>query len=577
MSRYIWVVLIVTGLYLGLLPPSRGQDNALQILQYDGFDRTYLLHIPDNLPSHTRVPLAIVLHPFASSAYAMQALTQFDTAADAGGFVVAYPNTIGMAWNDGRDFNFLDRMGPITDDIGFLEALVAHLDEQGLIDPEQVYLTGFANGGMMGYYVACHAPRQYAAIAIVGALMWQHHFDTCPTETLGATDLLIVHGSNDPIYPFDGRPEDGFNARRAGADETVNFWAERFGCEPLSENPNANTTVVPRCADGKMIAYYSVRGASNNWMRADEKLRLNPYGIAATEIITHFFFDEQTPFILQPNRVVGVPRTFYTYVPPSYNPDEPMPLVIALHGRPGSAGGIALITDWNSIANRHGFIVAYPEGINQGWNSTRGMRGFEDNGLDDTRFLSDLIHDLSQDLNIDQSRIYVAGFSNGGYMAQRLACENPEQYAAIAIVGATFNPYLQQFCGETSVPIILIHGTEDISIPWMGLYQEGRGYRIYNALSAPDSMVFWAARNNCDDRFHFSQLPQLGQSPGTWVDVYRYDNCAYSQSVHFYAVRGGGHNWPGVPGVIGPQIAGVVNMDFHASEVIWQFFVRYWR
>ncbi len=577
MVRRMVMIWLAMALGLGAGSAAQGPTSSLQSLEHGGLSRTYALYVPQNLPTEAPVPLVIALHPFASSAYAMQALTQLDAVADAEGFIVVYPNAAGMAWNDGRDFSAIPQVGSQADDIGFLAALADHIAGQYPVDRQKIYLVGFANGAMMGYYAACHTPNVYAAIAVVGALMWQHHLDNCPPETDGATNLLIIHGTHDPNYPFDGRPPEGGNGRRLGADETVNYWAVRFGCAAVSENPNGNVTLVPRCVDDKVIAYYSVRGGSNHWMRADERLRVNPFGIDATEIVTRFFFDEQTPFIPQPNRSVGVPRTFYTYVPPSYDPAIPMPLVVALHGRPGNAGGIALIMDWNRIADRYGFIVVYPEGIRQGWNSARGVRGFEDSGLDDARFLSDLIHDLSLDLNIDQRRIYAAGFSNGGYMAQRLACERPEQYAAIAIVGATFNPYLQQFCDGDTVPIIFIHGTEDVSIPWEGLFQAAGGYRIYNSLSAPDSMVFWVERNDCDDRFQFDQLPQLGQSAGTSVDVYRYDDCAYGHAVHFYVVRGGGHNWPGVRGVIGERIAGVVNMDFHASEVIWQFFARFSR
>jgi polyhydroxybutyrate depolymerase len=122
-----------------------------------------------------------------------------------------------------------------------------------------------------------------------------------------------------------------------------------------------------------------------------------------------------------------------------------------------------------------------------------------------------------------------------------------------------------------------MHGTDDNNILWDGISVERGGRVIPITHSIGDSMGFWAAFVGCSDRFTVRELPQRGGSPGTLVRVLSYLDCPVEREVLLYAIVGGGHNWPGVPGMIPEQVAGLVNTDIHASDVIWEFFTRHIR
>ena len=102
--------------------------------------------------------------------------------------------------------------------------------------------------------------------------------------------------------------------------------------------------------------------------------------------------------------------------------------------------------------------------------------------------------------------------------------------------------------------------------------QDASGQRQAVTLSLTESLKFWAARNRCDAQVEVRDLPESGRSAGTRVRVLASRACAADSEVSLYAIIGGGHNWPGVEGVIAPRIAGRVNLDIHASEVVWSFF-----
>ena len=308
------------------------------------------------------------------------------------------------------------------------------------------------------------------------------------------------------------------------------------------------------------------------WLRSGP-YTLNQIGVDMTDLVVGFFMHASNW------AAAGIPtadnnlfgdriRTYRTYVPPAYDPQQPSSLVIALHGRPDNGSGFAYRLDMNGVAKANDFIVAYPDGIDLGWNYTRNAPLFPDNPVDDDAFLAAMVDDLSVDLNIDRERVYVTGFSNGGFMTQRLACVAADDYAAFAVVGASFSQNFAALCSDsTPVPILFMHGTDDPSIPWDGAVVAG----IQLFLSVPDTIAAWTLINNCENAPTETVLPQSGDSEGTEVHRFDFDGCSPDTDLVFYGIVGGGHNLPGVPGRIGPQIARQVNMDIHAGEVIWDF------
>jgi poly(3-hydroxybutyrate) depolymerase len=293
-----------------------------------------------------------------------------------------------------------------------------------------------------------------------------------------------MRGTDDQIYTDDTHPfihpfaEQDYTI--LGLDDTLNFWLDRNGCDPAavrSANGVLNARVYDVCDGGTQVALYNVLGGKVNWPRQGD-YALNRFGIDATAMVMAFFAGDeawaQTQLLFEEQA-----RTYVVYVPSTYDPAEPMPLALLLHGRFGSGAGTAQYTRLNRVAEEHGFIAVYPDGlqnpgaelaVDTGWNYVRGTPFAPVQEPNDSAFLRDLIADLSIDLSIDQQRIYVAGFSNGGMMAHHLACNDPTQYAAFGTVAGSAYMGMETVCQqETPVSMIIIHGTYDDNIRWEGL------------------------------------------------------------------------------------------------------------
>ncbi len=126
---------------------------------------------------------------------------------------------------------------------------------------------------------------------------------------------------------------------------------------------------------------------------------------------------------------------------------------------------------------------------------------------------------------------------------------------------------------STPVNILCMHGTADSKVPWNGLgIEDANGNQQRVTMSIVNSVKFLTSRNQCSPTVNAREIPSQGNSPGTYVRVFSAKKCIENAEVVLYAIIGGGHNWPGVPDIISTSVAGRVNMDIHASDVIWSFF-----
>ena len=131
----------------------------------------------------------------------------------------------------------------------------------------------------------------------------------------------------------------------------------------------------------------------------------------------------------------GEKREYVLYVPKTYDRSRPTPLVISMHGAGLWGAAQRDISQWNDLADRKGFIVVYPSGV--GGNGLRIWRAQPGYGLTrDVRFISDLIDTLSAAYNIDSTRVYANGLSNGGGMSFALSCTLSNRIAAVGLVAA---------------------------------------------------------------------------------------------------------------------------------------------
>jgi polyhydroxybutyrate depolymerase len=259
-----------------------------------------------------------------------------------------------------------------------------------------------------------------------------------------------------------------------------------------------------------------------------------------------------------------VERSFIIDIPMSYDADaDPVPLVFVLHGAGGNGENIRALSGFAELGEAEGFISVFPSGINGGWNDGRPDPGVS--GNDDIAYIAHLIELLSSSLNIDASRIYSSGYSMGGMMSYRLGCALPDQIAAIASVASTMPMYIISECDAApTLPVLVIQGTNDNVIPWMGVRN---GY-----LSAQVTMQYWADHNGCPFETNLVPEANLDPSDPTLVIRQQYDDC--DNEVMLYGVYGGGHTWPG-GGSVAPIDIGVTSRDLNATAAIWAFFNRY--
>lgn len=565
-------------------------------LTHDGVERTYHLHLPADYDASTPVPLLIALHKFASSAFAMEAETGLSDAADEYGYAVVYPNAIGNFFQDGRDVAGIGPDEGEKDDVGFLSDLVDELTSTYAIDPDQIYFTGADNGALMSMRMICENPGRFAGFISFGTSVWEYHTQLCDEQEASPVNTLFIHGYEDSVYPIGGRTidrgDEADDLTVLSVQDSVNWWALRNGCDPsdvtVLEETVARILTAP-CADDTTTALYLVNGGGHNWYRTGDYL-INQVGVDATEILSRFMMGEDWVILPTSEPTVDPVRTWRTYVPTSYDPDVPMPLVVLLHGRPDSGVGMALISGMSEVAEEHGFIAVYPDGMNDSmppntgyeWNYVLGSPYFaQSTDRNDTDFLINMVADISQDLNVDQRRLYLTGFSNGGFMTHRVACEAPTAFAAFAPVGSALFPGLDTVCEEHNagpLPILMMHGTSDVSIPWEGMSQNGpNGQQVYYTSPVQLEVGTWALRNGCDVNNPTVTPIESNGETDTQVSIIDFNDCDEGGETIFYMVVNGGHNWPGRPGIIGDAIAGQVNTDISASEVIWQFFSQYER
>ena len=265
----------------------------------------------------------------------------------------------------------------------------------------------------------------------------------------------------------------------------------------------------------------------------------------------------------------GQLRTYYLYTPKSYNPNRPMPLVLVFHGSNGTGHSIADVTRFNDLAEKKGFIVVYPDGINHNWRIRRG--GFSPK-VDDVSFVSALIEHLKQVRNIDSHRIYATGFSKGAILTQDLACELSNQIAAFASVAGALPVSVKPSCQpQTPVSMLMINGTNDQSVHYEGDPRDQRGALV----SIPETLDFWRKFDSCTSPGQVQQLPDPNPRDRFKVNISRYSGCRAGSEVTLMAVVDGGHMWPGGASQDESVKRFNANLGFNASETIWDFFQRH--
>jgi polyhydroxybutyrate depolymerase len=309
---------------------------------------------------------------------------------------------------------------------------------------------------------------------------------------------------------------------------------------------------------GKVPSSATVADGSPRSLAAVVALLALPLALALVQAVS-FQVRNRTSGVLVSS---GVEREYLLYVPKSYDPARPTPLVISLHGGAMWPAAQMETSRWNEVAGAHGFIVVYPAGSGSGrmrvWQT-----GSDPGGRAEVQFISDLIDALQARYTIDPRRVYADGLSNGGGMAFVLSCTLSDRIAAVGLVGsAQFLPW--EWCrGQRPVPMVNFHGTADRFTPYHG----GTSPVAPHLDPVPDIRTWtahWARRNRCAAKAGESRVAP---------DVTRleYTGCADDASVVLYTIEGGGHTWPG-GGPLPEWFAGRTSNSVSATLEAWRFF-----
>lgn len=260
-----------------------------------------------------------------------------------------------------------------------------------------------------------------------------------------------------------------------------------------------------------------------------------------------------------------VVRTYSLHVPAGIQ--HPSGLVVNLHAAGATGQEHAALTHYDAVSDAHGFAVVYPDGVDLSWADGRGASQPDRQGIDDVGFITALVGKLVADFGIDPGRVFATGLSAGGFMANRLACDRADLFAAIAPVAGTLG--VNVACNPSRpVSVLEMHGTADPIVPYGGGTMTGRS-GTSDILAAPAMMERWRQVDGCQDIPAQNVLPGDG---GTETHTLTSSACSAGTAVVLMRVDGGGHTWPGAPELLSAQIVGATTHAFDASEASWQFF-----
>lgn len=252
----------------------------------------------------------------------------------------------------------------------------------------------------------------------------------------------------------------------------------------------------------------------------------------------------------------GRERHFTVYLPEQYDGATRLPVLFSFHGFNSDIDEQIERTGFNALADHYGFIVIYPQGMGQPtqWYNGTSVLAPEDD-LRDVKFMQAML-DTVDGLCADATRVYGTGFSAGGGMAYRIACEFSERIAAFGTMSGAFAT-IPNGCQPTrAMPLIALHGSDDPIVPLKGL-----GVFLPNI---QDWLDTWRTINQCT-----SAAVTRDDALAT---VYEYGDCADNARIVFYTLKGLGHVWSGSQE---PNLSGRYIGDISASETMWLFLSQF--
>ena len=247
---------------------------------------------------------------------------------------------------------------------------------------------------------------------------------------------------------------------------------------------------------------------------------------------------------LETVEVGGVSRGYLLRTPDDAEDREPMPVVVMIHGAGGNGERAEAATGLTAIAETNGFIAAYPYGTQAAnipgefsWNAGVCCGVPARSGVDDVAFITAMLDQIAATYPVDPEQIYIGGFSNGGMLSYRLACELGDRIAGIAVVSGALN--VPECAAPDPIDLLVIHGTADLVVPYAGGETAARTaarFGTWTNTSVADSVDFWRERDGCERRP--TTITEESVTTETYLD------CDGGTRIEVVTISEGGHEWP---------------------------------
>ena len=240
-------------------PLKRGETTGE--LSHDGQQRTYHLYTPKSYRANRPAPLILAFHGYGSQGKDLANGSGLNEIAEQKGVVVVYPDGIERRWNP------LNKFLTGVDDVGFVSALITHIQRLRTIDSRRVYATGVSNGGFLVQRLACES-SQIAAFASVVATLPSQLETACNPKT--PVPILMINGTDDRKVPWQGGNM-GYGSILS-VPGTIDFWQHHNNCPASAQVRQLTSDRVeiaryPHCKGGSEVELVTLKGVGHVWPR----------------------------------------------------------------------------------------------------------------------------------------------------------------------------------------------------------------------------------------------------------------------------------------------------------------------
>jgi polyhydroxybutyrate depolymerase len=251
-------------------------------------------------------------------------------------------------------------------------------------------------------------------------------------------------------------------------------------------------------------------------------------------------------------------RDYLVYTPADYDESQSYSLLLALHPANTTAQDMASMTNFNSLADTYDVLMVFPNSVSGRWNSS------EEFAFDDVGFISALLDTLIADYSVDDSQVFVLGYSSGGLMTMKLRCALADRLTGIISYAAPMTFAIASDClSADPVSAFVIHGTVDEVFPYGGQASVSNG-ELSGTFSAVQTIGFLASLNGCESQAQTKDISAENTRNPVYAKSYPCDDTV----TQLYTIAGLGHfGWAGQLGVT------VDGEDITLNDAIFRFII----